>query len=358
MSITWSASNAPAKSWGSLAASYGGEHVVAAGENLYVSNDYGATWADKSPAEATIGVTCSSDGMKLLAITGGFEGGNLYTSIDAGTSWTIRDSTRQWTGVASSSDGSTLFAVVSGGDVYKSTNSGSSWTSSGLEKYFNCVSCSGNGQYVLAGFIGGLYTSSDYGASFTLTTPLSTANFYRISSSADGSIVLALVETESTLRLAKSSNYGSTWSLVETARSWSSVAISADGSIMLASVSDPSGALYVSTDGGANWEVTESSRDWSVVGLSGTGIQVYAGINGGTIYQGKGPSVIYPVGSTIYLLDDITIEATDELTLYVAEVGDIHGGKFITVKPSGKLRLTGHSFITVKAGTLYKLHSI
>jgi len=265
MSITWSASNAPTKSWGFFAASYSGERAAAAGESLYTSSDYGTTWTDKSPSEVdvTISVACSSDGMKLIAITAGGGGGNLYTSTDAGTVWTARDSVRQWTGAASSSDGSTLFAVVSGGDVYKSTNSGSSWTSSGLEKYFNCVSCSGNGQYVLAGFIGGLYTSSDYGASFTLTTPLSAANFYRISSSADGSTLLALVETASTLRLAKSSNYGSTWSLVETERSWSSVAISSDGAIMLASVSDPSGALYVSTDGGANWEVTESSRECS-----------------------------------------------------------------------------------------------
>lgn len=60
-------------------------------------------------------------------------------------------------------------------------------------------------------------------------------------------------------------------------------------------------------------------------------------------------------GGTITLTQDMTVTATGELTLAVAEVGNLAGGKTITVQPGGKIKLTAGRQVTVLAGTLYKL---
>ena len=57
----------------------------------------------------------------------------------------------------------------------------------------------------------------------------------------------------------------------------------------------------------------------------------------------------------ITLSEDITVEATGDLTLGVAKVSDLEGGKTIEVKPSGKIHLTGGRTNTVQTGHKYRL---
>jgi hypothetical protein len=68
-----------------------------------------------------------------------------------------------------------------------------------------------------------------------------------------------------------------------------------------------------------------------------------------------GTVTVEPTGGTITLTEDMTVEATGELTLNVTTVDDLAGGKVITVKPGGKIKLQGGHVVTVLAGTLYKL---
>jgi hypothetical protein len=55
------------------------------------------------------------------------------------------------------------------------------------------------------------------------------------------------------------------------------------------------------------------------------------------------------------LTQDMSVTATGDLTLNVAEVGNLAGGKIITVQPGGKIKLTSGRQATVLAGSLYKL---
>lgn len=84
---------------------------------IYISADYGATWASSgSPAKIAIFIASSADGNVLLVIYGG----HLYISNDAGASWSDTvNPLVYWGAVASSSDGSKLFAAANdNGTIY------------------------------------------------------------------------------------------------------------------------------------------------------------------------------------------------------------------------------------------------
>ena len=57
----------------------------------------------------------------------------------------------------------------------------------------------------------------------------------------------------------------------------------------------------------------------------------------------------------ITLTQNMTVEATGDLTLNVPKVADLAGGKTIEVKPGGKLKVGGGRKITISEGTKYKL---
>ena len=59
----------------------------------------------------------------------------------------------------------------------------------------------------------------------------------------------------------------------------------------------------------------------------------------------------------ITLTQDMTVEAAGELTLSVAHISDLEGGKIITVAPGGKIKVGAGHQITVVAGTILKLHT-
>ena len=75
---------------------------------------------------------------------------------------------------------------------------------------------------------------------------------------------------------------GQSWIAREANRNWSSVASSADGNKLIASV--PGGQLHTSTDGGATWVTREASRNWGSVALSADGNKLVAGVIGGQLY--------------------------------------------------------------------------
>jgi hypothetical protein len=60
-------------------------------------------------------------------------------------------------------------------------------------------------------------------------------------------------------------------------------------------------------------------------------------------------------GGTITFTEDMTVQATGELTLDVAQIGDLVGTSTIHVAAGGKLKLTGGQQITVLPDTSYAL---
>jgi photosystem II stability/assembly factor-like uncharacterized protein len=75
---------------------------------------------------------------------------------------------------------------------------------------------------------------------------------------------------------------GASWTARESARYWSSIISSADGS-KLATV-EQGGQIYTSTDSGATWTPRDSNRYWSSITSSADGSKLAAVVYTGQIY--------------------------------------------------------------------------
>lgn len=233
--------------WKTIAASADGSRLVAAVQNgpIYTSTDFGATWVVRSAPNPRnwSSVASSADGMKLVAV---IDGSFIYTSTDAGTNWTPRSSSRNYKGVASSLDGTRLFAVATQGG-FVSIDSGVNWSQ--------------------------------------VLTP---ATYSAAASSGNGSNLVALVQGG---QIGTSTNGGATWVGRESNRSWTSVASSVDGSILVAGVNAGANFLYVSTDYGASWVPGNIGANWSGVACSADGARMIAVANNGGVYVSQDTGV-------------------------------------------------------------------
>jgi photosystem II stability/assembly factor-like uncharacterized protein len=92
-----------------------------------------------------------------------------------------------------------------------------------------------------------------------------------IASSADGS---KLAATVSTGQIYTSSDSGLNWTPRDSARSWMSITSSADGSKLAATVA--AGLIYTSTDSGVSWAPRNSARNWRSITSSADGNKLAA----------------------------------------------------------------------------------
>jgi hypothetical protein len=165
--------------------------------------------------------------------------------------------------VASSADGNQLVATTGYlelyppydyvGYIYRSTNSGVTWTKTSAtttDEEFSAIASSADGSHLVAATFGSLpntgplYTSSDSGATWTMGSVLAAgfAQVWRfVASSADGS---RLVVMDTLGRTYVSGDAGASWALVNApALPWTALALSADGSTLMAAFD---GGIYVS----------------------------------------------------------------------------------------------------------------
>ena len=152
-----------------------------------------STWTEVKPTEYFRdwkGITSSSDGTKLAAVTWGY---NIWTSTDSGETWTSRASTKNWAFITSSSDGTKLAATANEGNIWTSTDSGETWTSrASLRKWYGITSSS-DGTKLAATVDGGrIWTSTDSGETWTEVEPSGSNRYwYGITSSSDGTKLAA-----------------------------------------------------------------------------------------------------------------------------------------------------------------------
>jgi len=171
---TWTKSTYNGPAVNGMAASDSGRYLVARINDLglYTSNDYGSTWTFRSVAASSSvsSIASSSDGSHLVATAEGLGGGDIFTSSNYGVTWTdqVSAGTHPWTAVASSSDGSRLVASASNpfhsrysppkpGDIYTSSNYGVTWTdqiSAGVQ-FWSSLTSNGDGTRIAAGVWGG-----------------------------------------------------------------------------------------------------------------------------------------------------------------------------------------------------------
>ena len=225
-------------------------------------------------------VTSSSDGTRLAAL-----GMLNYISTNSGAIWTPSGLRSNCTCIASSSDGRKLVAASgdywSSGSIYTSANFGATWTltSTPTNTYWTSVASSTNGtKLVAAGGYGGIFTSANSGATWTLTSAPTDENWVSVASSSDGSKLVA-----AGWFIYTSADSGATWTLTSAPPlptpnywSWSCVASSSDGSKLVAA-GDP-GAIYTSADSGATWTLTSAptNSSWVSVASSSDGSKLFA----------------------------------------------------------------------------------
>ena len=230
--------------------------------------------------------------------------GRLYFTSNSGTTWTevqpIGGTDANWQSVAISNNGAVIYAAVKGGNVWRSSNSGASWSDarpSGYSESLNwqTVSCSGDGSIVIAAesnyssYTPGLcYKSNNYGSSWTelsvkASYPVNSGTWSGSSVSSDGTI-MALAENNGFIY--RSSDSGSSWNYTTymTSNSWRSVALSPDGSKLLAN-------YYGSSSGklrywnGAIWTDAGISGKFGAMSLINDGSKRIAGFTEGRLYS-------------------------------------------------------------------------
>ena len=237
--------------------------------------------------------------------------------------WTARESNREWISIASSADGSKLVAADYGGQIYTSTDFGLTWTvqvGSGFHFWYSIAS-SADGNKLAAVDNGGLiYTSTDLGVTWT--------------AQASGS------------------------------RSWVSIASSADGN-KLAAVND-GGQIYTSTDSGVTWTARENNHNWTSITSSTDGDKLAAVDNSGQIYTSVGSTLPYiitvPANSGLYTVSSFATnilagppdEATQTVSFTVTNDNNAIFSVSPTIAANGTLSfspsaLPGTAIITVVA---------
>ena len=299
---TWTPTSAPGAAWNAVASSADGSHLAAVtwGGGIYSSTNFGATWTlTSAPVDNWRSVASSADGSRLVA---GATSSSLYISTNFGATWTPyspNGTTQIWVGLASAADGSRLVAVTDDGYVFTSSNFGVNWTVQpflpGIGNW-NAVASSADGSRLIAGASSRLYTSTNYGVNWT-SNSVPDANWYSVASSSDGSRLAAVTAIGG---LYTSTDSGATWTLqtaVPTNASWQAVASSSDGRRLTAAVNG--GGIYVSSGftsgaagtsasfqylGNGQWgaiSLAPSSLPTNVVFNAATGVTLSGAFSGG-----------------------------------------------------------------------------
>ena len=172
---TWASASAPSNHWSAVASSADGSKLLALAFNgpIYVSTNSGKSWATNAVVDYWRSVACSADGTKAVAVA---EPGSVYTTTNSGASWSshfVFGASPGWGSVASSADGVRLFAVgfQGGSPMFVSTNSGNSWIKqpTAPQALWNVVTSSADGHKVFAATYGFLVNNNS-GGIYTLQT--------------------------------------------------------------------------------------------------------------------------------------------------------------------------------------------
>ena len=317
----WYQTNAPLRSWVSLAMSSDGTHLITAegvagnasygGTGyIYTSSDSGASWVQTGPLQNWASVASSTDGKTLLAgsLFISYSGlqeqqdpssivrsGYLFTSVDSGATWVEKMTESDWYGTAAPANGALLYAV-GGGYVAHSSDYGNTWATTdftAVDKWgeLTSIAASSDGtklvgaEYNLSSGVGYIYTSTSSGWSWTKTG--SQQLWSGVASSSDGKKLVAVAGTsQSPGFIYISSDSGMTWTQVGEQQHWTSVASSADGARLIASAcGDVTGGLYTSVDSGHTWTQSGNSHCWHSVAISADGKVLAAA--GGYIFMAR-----------------------------------------------------------------------
>jgi hypothetical protein len=184
----------------------------------------------------------------------------------------------------------------------------------------------GTGQYMLVGssqFLssgyqaGGLYVSSNYGSSWTFIRVV--GYWYKVAISDDGSHMLAVEQYGKAYR---STNYGASWSEITSlgVNPYRGAAINGNGSQMLITINSMSADSIVkkSTDNGVSWTTVLTGNyydDYNSCAIDSSGSNFYVGGSAGSPYvyrstnQGSSWFIVYSTSNLSAFVSDVNCTA-------------------------------------------------
>jgi hypothetical protein len=243
----------------------------------------------------------SANGTKVAAVD---RGGYIWTSVDSGSTWTNRTAagSRNWESIASSSDGDNLVAVASDGFIFTSTDSGDTWldktnTPAGVTGFTGVASSNDGSRLAVTTWNSGIYTSSNYGQTWTRRTltvpnPNSETNLQMVSMSGDGRRLVTGSRAFSGNNgiIFTSSDFGVTWtSSAPTGFDYIGFASSGDGSRVAASIFGQA-AVSTSSDYGVTWSVQTTGTNGVIpIATNIDGSLLFVGGYGGNLWTGRLP---------------------------------------------------------------------
>lgn len=237
-----------------VAMSSDGKFIIAAGGSgaayYMLSTDYGVTFDAPASHAAVISgadaVAMSSDG-RIIVIADS-SSSQIYISRDFAATFTVVKSGETWTSCAMSSDGKIITVGNNSNNsapVYTSYDYGDTWSartgypvSSG--QYPVALAMSADGKYqVIASSVGSggdfLYLSADYGVNWVSIGP-HTTQYSSVAMSADGSVISA-TSSEGDFSVFTSYDYGATFpAITALSNTLRSVAMSSDGKVIAVAV--------------------------------------------------------------------------------------------------------------------------
>lgn len=306
MSSTPSVSPTPSLSpflshnWHSVASSADGNVLIAVESPgcIWTSFDAGVTWKNyaKSFALNFQSVASSADGTFFVVVVNQYDfGGPIYTTPSKNSYyWQSRGNVNRWASVASSSDGGKLVALAD--QIYTSVNFGVTWTPRGSNSTQNWVAAasSSDGSKLVAAANDHIYTSIDFGVSWS-QSPNKYGDWKAVACSSDGSTIIAVTGQYGSI--FTSADSGATWTQRSDnvgVRDFISVASSANGTTLVAvsRQGTSSGSMFVSVDSGLTWTFRcptiycpdQRYLDFSAVAISADGSKIIATVNGDKIY--------------------------------------------------------------------------
>ena len=264
-------------------------------ENLggvYVSRDYGDSFVLGAGTENKdfLNISTSPDGSKAVATV---YGGGIWVSSDFGVTWadtwpvSASDDfadTEFWYQVDLASDGMSILASTESDNLlYLSKDFGAHWSklpAPNYEAYGVSVAPGGNKLAMLSYAAKGIWSSADSGATWALANETSGFGWTALSRSADGMKLVACAQESGAVWI--SNNYGVSWTKTKSVNgNWGAVSSSADGQTLTATLWDTNG-YFVSLDRGETWtqNVSESKTYFPIISGDGSFIYLndYAGL--------------------------------------------------------------------------------
>lgn len=293
---SWEATSLlPSTTWTCVAVSGDGSNLFAASDSngVYQSTDGATTWYQLSqvPSKNFRAVSTSYNGS--IVVLAGY-GSNLYVSHDAGVSFNVTTGVstgKKWFTLAMSDSGAIIYAGTFDESLYWSHDYGKTFslhpfaTTTG----FYSIDCDGTGTSVVFSVRGSFpvyfSNSSGYNVSYSHATP--SVDYASVALSQDGSVIVALA-TFSGIYLSR--DFGSSWQFTSFSQTLRSVACDVNCTRIV--VATTNSYLIQSFNQGQSWRTIRSvgQRTWIDVAADDSGAFALAAVNGGSIFVGD----LYP----------------------------------------------------------------